>query len=361
VVAPTLPLGLPQAPSPTPAAPASGEAFIKLNDETGAWRSRTLPFDVRGLDTADIDGDGRLEIVFLDQRRVHVYRLEQANLVELLTWEAPRAADCLGIDAADLNGNGRAEIYVSATMNHKLASFVLELAGAKLATVADGLDHYLRVVDYPGEGQVLIGQRMDRDAAFRPGIYRLRWSGQGLEAGEVLTSDARFTVFNLCPVSWQGGVAYLSIFTDDLLHLFSGVAEEWRSQDYYAGSHLYVEFFSQKVSQEEPLREYLPQRILAVEGGRLIAAVANKGVLSRWLKTYKQYSGGELRLLGWNPQGLSEVWVSRPIDAYIADIACGDLDGNGTPELLAAVSMKAGWNPLNRTKSGLIVYQLPKQ
>jgi TolB-like protein len=348
----------PEQPVP-PAGAAGGEAFIKINDETGAWRSRSLSFDVRGVDVADIDGDGRLEIVFLDQQHVYVYRLEQATLVEAERWEAPRAADCLAVDAADLNGNGKAEIYVSAIMNKKLASFVLELSGAKLEKLADGLDHYLRVIDYPGAGEILVGQQMGRDAAFRPGIYRMRWNGGKLEQGDTLTSRAEFTVYNVLPVEREGSVAYLAILSDDLLHLYSGSEERWRSQDYYAGSRLYVEIYSPNVSNEEALRSYLPQRILAVEGGQLVAAVANKGVLSRWLKSYKNYTGGELRLLAWNPQGLSQAWVSRPIDAYIADIAAGDIDGDGTQELLAAVSMKTSWNPLHRTRSGLVVYRLP--
>ena len=359
--APAVALGASAVPPVQPAAPPGEGPFIRLNDESQAWRSRTLSFDVRGLAVADIDGDGRLEIIFLDERRVHVHRMEQANLVEVTKYEAPRSFECLGVDAADLNGNGRAEIYVTAMSNHKLASFVLELAGSKLGRMMDGLDYYLRVVDYPGAGRILVGQRMDREAAFKPGIFRLSWQGQGLVEGESLTTQDKLNVFNFSPIPYEKGVGYLAILSDDLLHLYSAGSEEWRSQDYYAGSHLYVEFYSRQVSQEEATREYLPQRILTIDGGKLIAAVANKGVLSRWLKTYKKYAGGELRLLGWNPHGLSEVWVSRAIEGYVADIAAGDIDGDGALELLAAVSMKTGWNPLNRAKSGLVVYRMPQQ
>jgi len=372
--APAAPAGVPTATASlvaataTPAAPivaapaqTPGDAFVKLNDETGAWRSRPLSFDVRGMALADVDGDGRNEIVFLDDHIVYVYRYDKQNLVELERWEAPKAADCLTVDAADLNGNGRAEIYVTALRNKKLASFVLELTGTKLVKLVDGIDYFLRVVDYPGQGKVLVGQRMDRDAPYRPGICRLSWQGKTLQPGEVYTEEVRFTVYNWQPVAQESGVGCLSIQSDDLLHLYAAGAEEWRSQDYYAGSRLYFDLFSRKVSNDEPQREYLPQRVLSIDGGRLIAGVANKGFISRWLKTYKDYAGGEVRLLTWNPQGLNEAWASRPIDGYIADIAAGDLDGDGALELLAAVSMKSSWNPIQRTKSGLVVYRLPAQ
>ncbi len=353
----------PAAPAPAalPPGPRAEGPFVKLNDETGAWKSRTLPFDVRGVAVADVDGDGRLEIVFLDQRHVYVYRLENAALAELHRWEAPRAADCLSVDAADINRNGRAEVYVSAIVNKQPSSFVLEMAGAKIAQVADQIEFYLRVVDYPGEGPILIGQRMDRDAAFRPGIFRLAWSGGKLAPGEPLTQDKRLTVYNMLPVAREGKVDYLAVLSDDLLHLYSQGEEEWRSADYFAGSRLYVEIHSKNVSREEPIRDYLPQRMLCVDGGRLVAAVANKSFISHWLKTYKNYAGGELRLLAWGPQGPSEAWTSRPMDAYIADIAAGDIDGDGTVELLAAASLKGSWNPLARSKSGLTVYRLPQR
>jgi TolB-like protein len=375
--APAAPQGLnvPQAPAvvgiitataatAAPAAPAPvtspAEAVIKLNDEKGGpWRSRTLPFDVVGLAVADVDGDGRQEVVLLDARHVYVYRIERGDAVELQSWEAPRSWDCKAIDAADLNGDGRAEIYVTAIVNHKSASFVLEENGGKLAKVIDGVPYYLRVIDYPGEGKVLIGQEMDRDAAFRPGIYRMRRSGAKLEQGEILTSNVKFDVFNILPLSHEGKVDYLAVQSDELLHLWAEGKDDWRSQDCYAGSRNYVEMQSRTFSQDDNVREYLPQRLLALEGGRFVGAVVSTGGVSRWLATYKHYSGGELRLLTRNPQGLAVAWTSPGIDAYIADIAAGDVDGDGQQEWVAAVSMKGSWNPLASEKSGLVVYRLP--
>ncbi|MFH0810447.1 MAG: FG-GAP-like repeat-containing protein [Pseudomonadota bacterium] len=352
----------PSAPAATGVAiPAPGVPAPKNNNSSSpsgqadVWRSRPLPFDARGLALADIDGDRHLEVLLLDSQAVHVYRLDDGNLAQLETWKASGGTECLTIDAADLDRDGRAEIYVSALNNRRVASFVLRQGQSGLEKTVAGLDYYLRVVDWPEEGRILIGQAMDNNAAFRPGIFKMEWNGRQLERGREMTSDPKLTIFNSLPVKPEGGLAYLAILSDDLLHLRRLGEEQWRSSDYYAGSHLYIDVQSRKTSNDEAVREYLPQRLLPMDGGRFIAAVVNKGSLSRWLKKYKNYSGGELRVLSWNPQGLSEAWRSPSLESYIADISYGDADGDGTQDLLAAVVLKPGWSPFEHPRSGLVL------
>lgn len=341
-------------PSDKPGATKGGN-----KDESGVWRSRLLPIQARGMALGDIDGDGRQEIVLLDGGRLLVYRLESGQLVELYSYEFPRATDCLSVDAADVKGGGRAQIYVTALRNKQPASFVLELEGSRLVKTADDIEYYLRAVNYPGQGPVLMGQKMDYHSAFKPGIYRMRWSGKALEPDELLSSDSRVNVYSILPVKREDRLVTVALLSDDYLHVFNGKDEEWRSADYFGGSNLFVETYPRSIPNEEPMREYLPQRLVGVDGGRYIAVVAHKGTVSHWLARYKNYTSGEVKLLAWNPQGLSEAWVSPVLDGYICDIAVGDIDGDGHAELVAAVVGSGGWNPLASSKTGLVVFRLP--
>ena len=78
----------------------------------------------------------------------------------------------INVDSADINGNGRPEIFVTAMFGGKVFSYVIEFQEGGYRRIAD-VPGFLRVLQYPGKGAVLIGQAYDPVTFFagQPKVY----------------------------------------------------------------------------------------------------------------------------------------------------------------------------------------------
>jgi hypothetical protein len=161
--------------------------FIPVREE----RSITpeLPFDSRYFTAADFEGDGKLEYAFSDGSKLHLYRQEAAGWREVWTETVPPASVSTGtgdtgmkvtresiqhinIDSADINGNGKPEIFVTAMLNGKVFSYVVEFQDGAFRRIAD-VPGFLRVVSYPGKSLMLLGQDYDPKTFYsgQPKLY----------------------------------------------------------------------------------------------------------------------------------------------------------------------------------------------
>ena len=118
-----------QVPGERPAQTA-GPGFEKVEGvpsvdtaSAGFWKSRNLKMPIKGLALGDVDGDGKAEVVFIDDRKVHVYRFENKRFLKIKEIAGKRNQRLIAVDAADINGNGYAEIFVTTL----LASEVIEV------------------------------------------------------------------------------------------------------------------------------------------------------------------------------------------------------------------------------------------
>jgi hypothetical protein len=61
--------------------------------------------------------------------------------------------------------------------------------------------------------------------------------------------------------------------------------------------------------------------------------------------------------LSWNGLGLAKNWHTRKVSGFFSDLAVGDIDNDGQPEIAVAV-VRDRKNPLDSGKSAIIVYDL---
>ena len=154
----------PAAPFMAPAAPAMRGMGMNAAEFT---QSPPLPMKVRGMTVADFDGDGRMEIALIDERSLRIYRWEN-ELRLLKRIDGNRLDQFLAVDAADLDKDGKAEIYVTSfpgdpyQPGERLSSFVVAFKDGEFKIAASEIDWFLRVVDWPGKGPVLLGQAKEK-------------------------------------------------------------------------------------------------------------------------------------------------------------------------------------------------------
>ena len=139
-------------------APRSGRTRSKSADAEKVWRSEDLDILGIGMGVGDLDGDGNNEIVIISPNSVYVYRLTQGRL-DLVTEYSAGSLELKSVDVAKIRKQGPCRIYITAQNRGTVSSFVMELRSRVLEPVIQDVRYYLRVIDYPTHGPILLGQR----------------------------------------------------------------------------------------------------------------------------------------------------------------------------------------------------------
>ncbi len=157
------------------------------NEEAGALdfvTKQEFQYEVVDMDTGDVNGDGKMDYVFISPDRVRFYKYANNSFKQITVYRAPeRGSQFISVDVADINGNGRDEVFVTCSVGQRLQSFVLEMEKGKkrFTPIDDNLNKYFRVIK-PGQGKpMLLVQEPGHDRPFRPVIWEYGWKGDEYE------------------------------------------------------------------------------------------------------------------------------------------------------------------------------------
>ncbi len=313
------------------------------------WKSPTLKTEIQGIAVADVDGDGKNEIVMMTRKDILVYRYSNGTFAKVRDISGSAGDILLGVDAADINGNGKAEIFVSNFIrnNEILSSFVLEWNGTKFDKIAEKQRWYYRVIDVPKKGKVLMGQKRGIKELFMGGVDELRWNGREYVSSKEQNLPPDVTVFGFAygDVLNSGGEMTMAFAKNERLRLLDKDGkEEWRSADPYGGSSLYLEYpgeVSNRVGEKELPHYYLPQRIwirdIDKDGKTEVIVSRNTDTTGRYFTRFRLFKSGYITCLAWDNVGMYEKWKTREISGYISDYALADIDNDGKDDLVISV------------------------
>ncbi len=347
--------------------------------ETTPEIQRQYPVDgpVRGVAVADLDGDGRPEVVVADERRAQVYRwVDGRGPVAVPGAEFRPAGQILSVDAADVNGAGRAQLVVVDYQPEGavLHATVIELVGEQLRTLYETQGHYLRIVRV-GSEPWLLEQAAGRREVFEPSIRRLVWDGGGYRPGAVLRVPGGVTVYGLALMRLTGSPEpdIVALTSDDRLVAWTARGQRlWASADHYGGATV---TFAYNVAGRDVAQAALIGRVQ----GRIITLppdpagpellvvenVLPLGQVTSVLPGVAPllFTRGRIHRLRWKEGAFQRVWASGATDGYIADFGYGDLDRDGAPDVVVGVVPRGlnleTLNPLGRPKAQLVLYELP--
>ena len=329
----------------------------------GLWKSQPFKCAIVGITLGDVDGDTKTEVVFVSDRRVYVYRLENKRLLKVKEFSGHRSQRFIGVDVADVNGNGYGEIFVTSLKGtgQSLDSFVLEWDGHELRKIKEDEPWYYRVIDKPHEGKVLLGQKRTVTDLFVPGLYRLAWQAGEYTPQEPFTPPKGTNIFGYAVGDVMNNGKQMTVIfdRDEHVRIFGPSGkEEWVSDDPYGGTMNYLSFTSPTDLQDEN-RLYLPQRIfvhdLDRDGKNEVIVASNQGTLGRRLSTLRLLTSGHMVGLSWGRLGLAATGQTRKTKGYISDVAIGDLDNDGSKEVVVAVVSKEG-KIIKRDRSVIATY-----
>ncbi len=311
------------------------------------WKSPTIKNEIRGIAVADVDGDGKNEVAIMTQKDILIYRYSNGTFVKIK--EISGGDTLLGVDAADINGNGKAEIFVTNFIknNEILSSYVLEWNGTKFDKIADKQRWYYRVIDIPKKGKVLMGQKRSAKDIFTGGIDELRWDGREYAPSKEQGLPPNVSVFGFAYGDvLNTGTEMAMVFTQNerLRLLDKDGKEEWRSNDAYGGSALYMEKpedISGRLGVKEGEHYYLPQRIwirdIDKDGKTEVIVAKNTDTTGRYFTRFRLFKSGYIACLAYDNMGMYEKWKTREISGHISDYVLADIDNDGKDELIFSV------------------------
>jgi len=348
------------------------EEFIittrEKTQERNLWKSHTFASPLKGMDIGDVDGDGKNEVVLVDARNLYIYRMRGQALELVKEFKGRGFEENYTVDIADLNLNGIPEIYLTRLSNKRLDSYVLEFKNKGFQEIASNIPWFMRVIDYPGTGQTLIGQRFSYPEGISGPISRLGWKdGKIVELGKMaLPSEVKVHGFIILDVDGNGVEDLLTFGDRDRLKLYSREGERWKelweSAEYFGGSLNMVEIETSLGGEHSAETWVIKGRILYsdLDSDGKIEVIINKnepGTLGRYFEKIGSYKTGEIVDMSWEGGGFEENWRTKKIDGYVADYLIKDIDSDGRKELVIIVVegttiLKAG------TSSYIMAYKL---
>jgi len=368
--------------------------FIEVTPEGslrqgGIWRSQDFQGGIVGMDVGDLDGDGKVEVAMATQNKVMVYRKEGAGLRSLATYNGLNNDHYLWLCVMDANRDGRAEIYVTnlrtltgsrplpSEVQQKepgygretLVSFVLTLAGSKLAVECENVPYFLNAVEMPKRGKILLGQKKGEtnQGAFDSDIFEMQLKPKGLTPLVKAHLPSRCNVFNFAKADLKHDGSEQTILIDNsnyLIILNAAGDQIWRSDRLFGCT---TNAFTAKV---EDLRfnqmDYYsipsPIQITDLNQDGIPEIVVTRTLSEALTKILPQglkfYDRGEIVSLSWDQIGLVENWKTREVSGMISAIRIADLNNDGSQQLVASLLLAKDYTKLWQSKSTLISYSL---
>jgi TolB-like protein len=366
--------------------------FLEITPEaslrqSGLWRSQTFNGGILGMDLGDLDGDKKVEMVTVTSDKVTVYRREANGLRAIATHPGGMMDSFVWVTVVDTNRDGVGEIYVTnfrrrnsvrpqtansiqgdAGFTEGLSSFGLTLVNNKLQLTCRSVPYFLNGVEIPGRGKILLGQKRGalNEKPFDPDIYEMYSSGSSLSTGTVLSLPARCNVFNFAKADINNDHNDETILIDSqnsLVVLNAGGDQLWKSEKLFATT---TNVFEGKVED----RRYNSVELYAIPSPIVITDLNKDGipeiVLNRntdsagqfMPNTMRYFDRGEIISLSWDNMGLVENWKTREISGMVTSVRVGDLNNDGTSELVSSLVLAKDFLKLWESKSTIFSYDL---
>jgi TolB-like protein len=309
-------------------------------------KSQTFGFEVKGLDIGDVDGDKKNELVVMDKNNLYVFKYDGEKMSLFKKIEAGDENNFLTLDVADLNRNGHAEIIVTSIVEDDLRSFILEYEEGRFKKIAENSNWFFRVLGYPKEGPILLGQRRGSDGLPVDPVYRMVWKKKSFEKGPKMPFPKGTGIFGVAAADIRGNgkTEFITVDKFDRLSILSEDGKiQWKSFDRFGGTDNYYDTKKKQYydyRESWPWRVYIPGRVLVknLEGDGIPQIIVNKNEpTNRLFGRAKSYENGEIYCLTWDDGDLVTSWKTRPIRSYIADYQVKDVDNDGNEELVIAV------------------------
>ncbi|PWB80839.1 MAG: hypothetical protein C3F08_03350 [Candidatus Methylomirabilota bacterium] len=329
----------PAKPAVIPAPPSKNLLNAVPSPESGGTVvfEPALDGSVAALSVADLDGDGKSELLAATGDRLLAFRFGGSRLSVLAEYSFGKGM-VMTLEAIDVTGDRGAEVVLTLAIDRHVRAIVLQWVEGKFKLISERPDIVLRPLSPDGKTVQLFGQVIAHADRAAPPIQQYTWDGRNLQAGPVLDVPSGLSLLEFTMADLNGdGVRRLLTFKGGTLEV---------------GSHSGNLISSYKVSGGTTTQKNRKDPRILVNGARdgerpQVIVVAREqeaeGRLLSWWDGQRAYS---LVSLKWDGTQFHELWQVPIAEGVLTDYAIADLgDGLGL-RLLAVVvrSGRLGWS-----------------
>ncbi|MDR3604134.1 MAG: VCBS repeat-containing protein [Syntrophaceae bacterium] len=342
--------------SPAATLPSRNPALVSLpgrsSQPLAPWRSPEMSMGIASVTVGDLDGDGKNEVVFLDENGITISRFEDGGLKPLTRFsQAP--AIYVSAEAKDLDGSGIAELILCYRTLSGFESAIIQYRGMNLKVVDQIPDVILKVISEPVDGkekQLLVGQRIDSSGMFSGKMERYEFKdGKLKRVGEI---DLPPGTFLLSYASGRFGPdnQFLRIILsqDQRLMAFDQDNRLVATKlDKLYGLHRRIRLYKQGQS---PVDIEMPGRILISN---------SQGVgQNEILVTKQSEAGSAIEALGWNGKQFVEDWRTVNSPGIISDYLITDFKNEGIKSLVLVLVNPMFFKSITGYRSVIFAYDI---
>lgn len=343
--------------------------------ETDRLRSQMLDFESHGMAVADIDGDGKNEVLLMDDSNLYAYRWENGRLVQLAEYRLPSMITPLLVRT--IKQGGRTLIVLTGydnSSNDPLSS-ILTFAGNAFQVVEPRIQYFLNVANLPPlYSPAIIAQGGERSRIVRGPVFELvEQGGRFVRGGNISNLPKEANVFNFTwiPGNEKSGGDYLAVLGEqENLLTFDGKGRRLaKSDDKFSGSGVGIPYDMTMPGLGKPTDDvgtgktyYIPMRMEAMDldkDGRYELLV-NKPISAAAMifNNYRTYPQGEIHALLWDGIGMDLLWKTRRIKGTVADLIVADVNNDGVMDLAVNVNTYPGALGVGKTRTLVTLYPL---
>jgi hypothetical protein len=312
-----------------------------------------LPLTARYFRAADLDGDGAREYVFSDGNVLSVYRLEAEGWRNV--WVAPKAQEGrhVYLDTADMDGNGKMEIFVTVMSGRGVFSLVFEEEGRTFRQKAE-IPGFVRVLSFPGQGPILLGQGHQEERMFAGEVKQYRWIGDGYVAGDGVVLPKGVNLYGFAAVDFGETHHLIAAFDrEDRLCIYSRGELIWKSAErYYNADTVLIESTPDVYDVRQ--RVAIPVRILTAD---IDSDGTDEIIIARITeKTISGYARkAEVQCLKWTGARLEMVLIVNDVPGAILDF---QVERQNREDLLIEALVKTQKGVFSKPGARMTTYSL---
>ncbi|WP_029898847.1 FG-GAP repeat domain-containing protein [Desulfohalovibrio reitneri] len=347
----------------------------------GKWRSQGLPFASVNMQVRDLDGDGRTEVVVVNEEQLIVFRREAGKLRRLAAADLPKRFTLFRMSLLDTDRDGQVEIFASGytggiyMVNQfsegKALTLIYTFDQGSLTMQNDGVELFMAAQKLPPSyTYVLVGQRMGADALFSEPVHEVMRRDGEYVLGPRINLPKNASPFNFAFLPADGNINKI-LGDEDHLSVYNNQNEQLaKTGEEYANSIIAFDMprrvgglgVAHGGSGMEEITMVIPTRLVLhsvnQQGRRELLVARNISTAASFFQRYRNFPYGELHSLYWDGVGLSVDWKTRRQNGAVVDYDLADIDNDGDEELCLAVNTHTGAAGIGSQRTVVLAFDL---